>query len=188
MWPWEHALVGYIVLSLIVHLFRRRSPSGSEAVLVALASVLPDLIDKPLGWQYDVFASGYGLGHSILFAVPLSIAVLLLAAVVDRADLGTAFGVGYLLHLAGDVVPHYFLDGELPVEKLLWPVVATESSYPDGFSGTFVSYLRRYVAEVLAGEPAAYLLFALVSFGTALWIYDGLPGLRGPVGLLLRSR
>lgn len=58
MWPWEHMIGGYILYSLISHTVFRESPSGLDVLAVALASVLPDLIDKPPLWWYGIFDVG----------------------------------------------------------------------------------------------------------------------------------
>lgn len=190
MWPWEHAAIGYLAFSLCVNLLLRRSPSGREAVVVVFASVLPDLIDKPLGWQFGVFDSGYGVAHSVFFAVPLSLAVLLVAAAADRPLLGAAFGVGYLLHSPFDVVPVYLQEGSVPIERVLWPAMsAGGGDYEGGLAGTFVEYFRDYADQLLT-DPSGYLLgvVALVAFTGLLWLYDGMPGLREPVVYVLGRR
>jgi len=66
------------IFTVLSHLFRD-SPTGLEAFAVVLASVLPDLIDKPLAWEYGVFENGYAIGHSLFFAVPLAILVGMIA-------------------------------------------------------------------------------------------------------------
>lgn len=189
MWPWEHAVIGYVTYSIAVHLLRQRPPTGPETVTVVFASVLPDLVDKPLAWEFGVFPSGYGIAHSVFFAVPTSAAVLALTATVDRREIGAAFATGYLLHLPADVLPHYILDGRLPLSRVLWPVATTESSYPDGFAGTFRTYVTDSAAELLSGPPSLYVLAigGLMAFCVLLWVYDGMPGVREPA-LYLRER
>ena len=192
MWPWEHAIVGYLVFSLAVHLFRSRPPTDREAIAVVFASLLPDLIDKPLAWEFGVFSSGYGIGHSVFFAVPLSAAVVLLAIRTGRDGTGVAFATGYLLHLPADLFPH-LLNGRFPVERVLWPLATSESSYPDGFTGTFRTFLGDWLADLLTWPPSttvAVMAGGIVGCGL-LWAVDGLPGLRGPayaVRRLVRRR
>lgn len=98
MMPWEHSIVGYIKYSLFIHLLYRDSPTGIGTLLVVFASLLPDLLDKPLAWQFGIFADGggYALFHSVFLAVPLSIVVLLLAYYRGRPRIGWTFGVGYV--------------------------------------------------------------------------------------------
>ncbi|WP_290817868.1 metal-dependent hydrolase [Halovivax sp.] len=181
MWPWEHAIVGYVAYSLFCHLYYRDSPDGPEAFAVIFASVLPDLIDKPLAWEYGVFESGYALGHSIFVAVPLSIAVGLLARRWGRGRAGLAFAVGYLLHLPADVLDGYYRGDVVEFGILLWPVErgATYHEEP-GFADQFVHFLGQYRAELTGGDPSTYVLAQLGLAGLAalLWLYDGAPILR----------
>ncbi|MEY7847947.1 metal-dependent hydrolase [Natrarchaeobius sp. A-rgal3] len=181
MWPWEHAVVGYLAFSLFSRAYYRRAPTGLEAFAVVFASVLPDLIDKPLAWEFGVFESGYALGHSIFFAIPLSIAVSLLAKRAGRTSVGVAFGLGYLLHLPSDVLYHS-LDGEgLRTEVMLWPVDPIESpAEPVGFVGEFSRLFGNYQDALLAGDLSTYMWvqLGLAGFVFLLWLADGVPVLR----------
>ncbi|WP_306058210.1 metal-dependent hydrolase [Natronococcus wangiae] len=181
MWPWEHAIVGYLAYSLFRHAVYRESPKGLEAFAVVFASVLPDLIDKPLAWEYDVFGSGYALGHSILFAVPLSLAGGLLARRVGRPRAGIAFGVGYLLHLPSDVLDSYARNGVVQFGLMLWPIETSRaSSHGQGFTAYFMQLFEGYRSDLLAGDLSTYLRIqlGLVLFAFVLWLYDGAPVLR----------
>lgn len=187
MWPWEHAIVGYLAYSMVCHLYYRASPGGLEALAVVFASVLPDLIDKPLAWEYGVFETGYALGHSIFFAVPLAIVVGLFARSRGRTRTGIAFGVGYLLHLPADVLDTYLRGGRLDFDIVLWPLTASEGHYHDsGFLDRFVHYFSGYQQELLAGELTTYrwTQLGLATTALLLWLYDGAPVLRdGLLGL-----
>lgn len=181
MWPWEHVAFGYVVYSVLVHVGFRDSPGESEAVAVVLASLLPDLIDKPLAWQIGVFESGYALGHSIFFAGPVSLVAVGLAHVYGRTRVGLAFAVGYIMHLVGDVIPIYATRGVWSVDHLLWPVVVVEN--PLGHDGLFdgvVHNFEPYAAQILSGEVTPYLAlqFGLGLAAVGLWLLDGAPGFR----------
>ena len=181
MWPWEHAIVGYIAYSVFCHLVYRDSPTGVETIVVVFASVLPDIIDKPLAWEFGVFESGYALGHSIFFAVPLWIFVGLLTYAAGRPRLGWGFGIGYLLHLPADVIPIYFMRGEWQWERILWPVERTSGVPEDrGFVEQFFFLFDGYWAEVTSGDPSTYVWFqiGMTVFVVFLWMYDGAPVLR----------
>lgn len=172
--------MGYLVYSLFSHIYYRESPDGLEAFVVVFASVLPDLIDKPLAWEYGVFETGYALGHSIFFAVPLSIVVGLLAKRVERPRSGIAFGLGYLLHLPTDVIDGYYRDGVFEVSILLWPIERGASpghQHDPGFIDQFWNHFGQYLAELTAGDPSMYILaqFGMTLFVFLLWLYDGVP-------------
>lgn len=181
MWPWEHAILGYLSYSLVCHLLFRTSPGGLDAFAVVFASVLPDLIDKPLAWEFGVFEAGYAMGHSLFFAVPLSLLVGTIAYRAGRPLIALAFPIGYLLHLPGDILYSYASDGVLYVEIVLWPIaVAPGGSARQGFLEAFGSLFGRYVGTLLAGDVSTYvwLQFGLAVLAFLMWLYDGLPVLR----------
>ncbi|GAB7017395.1 metal-dependent hydrolase [Halostagnicola bangensis] len=181
MWPWEHAIMGYVVYSLFCHVYYRAPPGGLEAFAVVFASVLPDLIDKPLAWQYGIFESGYALGHSIFFAIPLSLAVGLLARSYGRTHAGIAFGFGYLVHLPADIIDGVVRDGYLEFGIVLWPFGSTRGhDHSVSFSEHFFSLLGTYYHELFSGDPSLYILaqFGIGLFAALLWLYDGAPVLR----------
>ncbi|EMA40905.1 metal-dependent hydrolase [Halobiforma nitratireducens] len=183
MWPWEHAIVGYLTYSLFCHAYYRDSPGGLEAFAVVFASVLPDIIDKPLAWEFGVFETGYALGHSIFFAGPLAIVVGLLARSWGRQRAGIAFGLGYLLHLPADIVDGYVRGGYLEFGIVLWPVrpIETPPTHShEGFLAEFVRLFAGYQEQLLAGDLSTYLWLQLgVGVLTALlWLSDGAPVLR----------
>ena len=180
MFPWEHAIVGYIAYSLVCHLVFRGSPSARESFLVVFGSLLPDLVDKPLAWQFGVFEGGYAIGHSIFFAVPISILVGLLAHRYGAGRASLAFVLGYLLHLPGDLISPYVERGDLAVEKLLWPIEQAGGTYSGGLIGGFLENFLPYLDQLLSLELSiyAFLQLGLMGCGFLLWIYDGMPILR----------
>jgi len=180
MWPWEHAAVGYLAYSLFCHTYYRESPGGLDAFAVLFGSVLPDLIDKPLAYQFGVFDTGYALGHSIFFAIPLAILVGIGARQLGRPRAGLAFAVGYLLHLPGDFVPHY-LRGSERFDRVLWPLrEAPGTTGTDGVADFTWMYFIDYWAALTSGDPPTYLVVqtGMVVFTGLLWLYDGAPVLR----------
>ncbi len=177
MWPWEHLAVGYLLFSPSVRLSAARAPTGVEAVVLAVATQLPDLIDKPLAWWLGVLPSGLSLGHSVFFAVPAVAVGGALAARAGVPGVGLAFGVGYLSHLAGDVLFNS-LGGRLRVGFLLWPLVSRPSREGTALIarvaalwGDFGAFLATPVGRLYLLAEAAVLLLA-----AALWVADGLPG------------
>lgn len=179
MMPWEHVAIGYVGFSLFVHAVYRDSPTAEETLVVGFASLLPDLIDKPLDWTFDVVSTGYAIGHSVLFAVPLTIVVGTLAFTRGRPRTGAAFGIGYLLHLPADVLPPYLRGGTLAIGRVLWPVRSYDrgsESFGEWFVDGFLPYLRAVVE--LEASPYAYGALAVVLASTLLWIYDGMPVVR----------
>ncbi|RKD97409.1 metal-dependent hydrolase [Halopiger aswanensis] len=181
MWPWEHAIVGYLVYSLVSRLYYRESPDGPEALAAVIASVLPDVIDKPLAWEFEVFETGYALGHSIFFAVPLGVAAGLLARSVGRTRAGIAFAIGYLLHLPSDILDGYLRGGVVYPEIVLWPVATVPTrSRAQGLFDQFFQFFARYRNELAAGDLSTYrtVQIALALGAVLVWLIDGAPVLR----------
>lgn len=180
MWPWEHVIFSYLLYSMVCRAYYRAPPGESEALVVAVAAVLPDLIDKPLAWQFGIFRTGYELGHSLFAAVPLAVCAGFVARRYRRPRVGLAFGIGYLSHLLGDVIPIYLSSGEWTVRHLLWPVVASEGQGHDGFAVGVKSELLPYLEPIVTLEPTPYLSaqLAIATGAVLLWILDGTPGWR----------
>ena len=184
MMPWEHVLVGYISYSLFVYAVYRDTPTSKESLVVIFASLLPDIIDKPLAWEFGVFASGHALAHSIFVATPVSIVVGWLASSRGRPRIGWAFAIGYLLHLLADVIPQYLFDGEVKLHRILWPIRREEggrdTNFRDEFMDNVVEYTLWLSEQVTSGDPDPYLFvfFGLGGLGVLLWIYDGMPVVR----------
>lgn len=180
MWPWEHLAFGYVLYSLFVRVRYRRTPESVPAVTAAVASVLPDLIDKPLAWTFGVFASGYSVAHSVFVGFPV---ILLVTAVLWRRGAtatGQALVVGYASHLVGDVIYPALIGNSVTISPLLWPLVSTPAAPTAGvFLERFGYYFARYLRIMLSPEYQIYLFFqialALLVFG--LWVRDGTPGL-----------
>lgn len=174
MLPWEHAAVAYVLYSLLVHARRGRGPTGLPVVVAGVASVLPDLVDKSLGWWLGVLPS-LGLGHSLFFAVPL---VLLTWAFVG-GRYAAPLGIGVFTHLAGDVFYKAVVAGRLAYEFMLWPLVEQPASEGGQFLSQFWYWMGYYAEFITSPEGMAYLGFEVALLGTALvlWIYDGFPGL-----------
>ena len=178
MWPWEHLAVGYLVVALGLRLGWHRSPDGWTAVAVALGTQFPDLVDKPLAWQFEVFQSGTSVAHSVFVAVPLSMLVVAVAWRLDRTVLGAAFAVGYLLHLPADAVYGIVYGNPISFEKLLWPVVTGPGPDHGSFLQNFAYYLSKFggVLETSAGRAIVAFELTLLGGTFLLWVADGLPG------------
>ena len=174
MLPWEHAAFAYVLYSMWVHARRGRRPGGLPVLVVGVASVLPDLIDKPLGWWIGMLPS-VGLGHSLFFAIP----VVLLAWAFASARYAVPLGVGLGSHLVGDVFFKAAVGGRLEYEFMFWPVVEQPVGEGGSFLAQFQYWMANYVEFVTSPEGMAYLGFEVALLGTAfvLWVYDGFPGL-----------
>ncbi|EMA59348.1 membrane-bound metal-dependent hydrolase [Halorubrum lipolyticum DSM 21995] len=173
-------LFAYVCYSTYVHGRYRSRPGDAPAVALAFGAVLPDLIDKPLAWEFDVFSTGYAAAHSVFIGVPAVLAVYAIAERRRAGASGGAFLIGYVLHLVGDVLPASLSSGRLELSPVLWPIA---DSVPGPDRGSFVDgvygLLTEYVARLLTLEltPVIALQLGSVVLGVALWLADGRPGL-----------
>lgn len=181
MWPWEHLACGYLAFSLLSRVVGDGRPTGRQAVAVAVGSQFPDLVDKPLGWGTTLLPSGISLAHSLLFAVPTSVAVVLVARRLGAAGVGWAFAVGYLAHLPGDVVYPMALGAPPRLAFLLWPLIPAPASAPVAIPAYVWHLLDRFLDLLATPRGRVYLVAELCLLGgTALvWLLDGHPPLSG---------
>jgi len=179
MWPWEHLAFGYVLYSLYTHLRHGESPRGLPVLALAFATQFPDLVDKPLAWTLHVLPGGRTLAHTLFVALPLSAGAILVARRERLPAVGTAFAVGYLSHLLGDVVYPLALGLPVGVGFLFWPVVPAPTG---GVEHGVVELLRRYATQYLADmAPGRLFVYVGLELGLllgafGLWIRDGLPG------------
>ena len=179
MWPWGHLAFGYVFYSLVSRLWFDEPPRGPAVYVLAIATQIPDLVDKPLSWVFGVIPTGYSVAHSVFVAVPLGVAVALLAWRRDHLGAGIAFVVGYWSHLLGDLVVGVATSQPNVLGRVLWPVV-TLSPYAErmGAIDRALHYLVQFVAQIRTGDDPTLLLVYLGPFAVAflVWIVDGMPG------------
>jgi hypothetical protein len=170
MWPWGHLAAGYLVYRVIG---RGRAQETAPLIALAVGTQLPDLIDKPFAWTIPILPNGRSLGHSLVLALPLLVGLIL---VLDgrRRRAVAALATGYLTHLGTDAL-YPALAGEwYYVGFLGWPLVPP-IEYPTASSGIIEHFLA---FELTVRSGFEILLFVVA---VALWIYDGVPGLRATI-------
>lgn len=179
MWPWEHAALGYLLFSLGLRLSGRNPPTDAAAFVLLFATLLPDLVDKPLSWGLGVFPTGYALAHSVFLALPVGLLVVVWGVHAGRHRLGIAFSVGYWSHLAADVLDPLRY-GEPPApRRVLWPAVTGAPYEQDLGLGRGLAYLGDFLVSLGSLDPITLVVvYLLLPLGTvALWVSDGVPGL-----------
>lgn len=178
MWPWGHLAVGYLLYSPLRRLTTPGVPTGREVLVLAIATQIPDLVDKPLAWGLGVFPSGYAVAHSIFVAGPLGLVALVVAARVDRPTYGLAYLVGHWSHLAGDVVVALALDNPYSISRVLWPLIVLPGSHTSLGTIEQIQYYFGAFLSVLAspeGPTVFVLFFGPLATALALWLVDGAP-------------
>ncbi|WP_299266420.1 metal-dependent hydrolase [Halorientalis sp.] len=170
MWPWGHAAVGYLLYTAYRRSRFDLRPNGVAVVALAVGTQLPDLIDKPLAWQFAILPNGRSFGHSLLIAAALLLALWLVARRLSARESGVAFGIGYLGHLFGDAL-YPALAGEFyDIGFLGWPLIpAIEYELATG------GFLDNLFALDLG--PLALFELGLTVVAVALWYRHGVPGL-----------
>ncbi|SEW03629.1 metal-dependent hydrolase [Natrinema salifodinae] len=170
MWPWGHLAVAYLLYTIVTHRRFGRTPRAIPAIAVAIGSQTPDLIDKPLAWNFGILPGGRTLAHSLFVVALLVPAVLVLADRLDRRPVGVAFLLGYCSHLLADIPPAVFSGEFAYAAYLLWPAV--EQPPEDPVAGILDAFLHYY-----AMGPYEWLQFGLLAVAAIAWYRDGAPGL-----------
>lgn len=157
MMPLGHAAVGYLLY--VPYAVRRRvDPHGGPLLALLFGTQFPDLADKPLGWSLGVLPSGRSLAHSLLTATVVLAVVLYAARRRGRWYWGTAFGIGYVSHLAADSVLPALRGRPDRLTNLGWPLLPP----PDyGAEHGFGSYFAGLYARLVAGDVSPFLGFQL---------------------------
>jgi inner membrane protein len=107
-------------------------------------SILPDIIDKPVGWLFlkDLFSSGRIFSHTLLF--------LVLLAVIGAVLYKTKHQV-WMLSLAVGTAFHLLLDGMWAIPgTLFWPLLGLH------FSSRVVHGWLGWMFDVVFSNPAIY--------------------------------
>jgi membrane-bound metal-dependent hydrolase YbcI (DUF457 family) len=121
--PVGHFLVAAIPVVVYVFLRDRELPSRKLAFVVLVGSQFPDLIDKPLAYQFFLIPNGRMFAHSLVIAIPLSIAVLLFVRRTGHTREGLAFGFAYLSHIVADFRRMLLRADPQFSPNVLWPLV-----------------------------------------------------------------
>lgn len=183
-------MFAYVLYSAYSRAWLQRPPGDRAALVVPVAAILPDLIDKPLAWQLSVLPAGRSLAHSLLFAVPAVVAVLLVARHLGATDAGRAFAVAYLSHLPADsFYPAITTGVRVDLRYLLWPLVPVDPVPTRSFLDRLVEIVLEFSAFVSGPEGWRFVAVqaVLVSLTLGIWLYDGTPGI-APVRRVFRVR
>ena len=170
MLPWGHAALGYLVYSVYVRWRHGRPPIGLTVVALGIGTQFPDLIDKPLTWTVPLLPYGRSLAHSLVAFGILCTVLRVWFRYPDQRALTEAFTLGYATHVVGDGVAPALAGDYTALGYLFWPVTAVPASPgAESFIAFFVT---------LTVTPIHLFGIVLTVVAIALWIVDGLPGVR----------
>lgn len=169
MWPMGHVAIAYLSYVGSTRLRAVGRPAAGPILLVCFGALVPDLVDKPLGWYTGVLPTGRSLTHSLLVLVALALVVYLLLRGRDRGEYGLAFGVGAISHPLADALPVLW-SPDATASFLLWPFLTVEP-----YEGAVPNPFDMLLATL--SEPYFLAEFVLFGLALALWRADGYPGL-----------
>ena len=189
MWPWGHLAVGYVAFSAFVRVQPETELSDRAVIVLAVATQLPDLVDKPLAWQFGLLNDGIDVAHSLLVGLPLALTVGLVLWNTRRRQLGAAVVIGYGSHVLADILFGALFSESPVLTAFLWPLYGTSPSTTPGLGPkvwALLSNSRALLGTAMGRTYFALEVLLLVST-VALWVADGVPGL-GPVRRLGRRQ
>lgn len=187
MWPWGHLALGYLCYAGYRGLWSWKTPSGWPVILLAFGTQFPDLIDKPLAYWLAILPEGRSLTHSLLIAVPLCLAIYLLARRYQQGELGMGFAIGWGSHLIGDAVNPVMKGSYHEVTFLVWPLLPI----PDYEASDFLFHAQKLLVELInlnsqrlmsPGDEPFILQIWLSILVFVLWVAQGMP----PAGMFRR--
>jgi hypothetical protein len=178
MWPWGHLAVGYVAFSAFVRLGLRSRPSDRGVLVLAVATQLPDLVDKPLAWQFGLLNNGVGVAHSLLVGVPAALALGIALGFRGYPELGAGVAIGYGSHVLGDLLFAALFSQPPILPAFLWPVYTTPAAAAPGLGAKTWQLLLDSLALFGGGMGRTYVLLEVLLIGgtVVLWILDGKPG------------
>lgn len=121
--PVEHLLVAAIPVVTYVLIRDRAAPTRKLLYVVFVGSLFPDLIDKPLAYQWFLIPTGRAFAHSPLVAVPVSLGILLIGRRTDHVREGFVFVFAYVTHIVADFWFLWDYPASNHLQYLLWPLV-----------------------------------------------------------------
>jgi inner membrane protein len=147
-------------LTMLIVWFVMRGNTRIDYRIVAVASLIPDLIDKPLGRIFfrDIYESGRLYGHTLLLNVALFCVLFFMRGKAKRTF--TLIPISSLLHLAEDGMWNH-------PTVFWWPLFGTD--FPkvpqDGGFLQLFNPLRHPGQFVLEGVGLAVIAWLLASHG-----------------------
>ena len=136
--------------------FFRSLANHMDIRFLLVGSMLPDIIDKPIGVYlfWETFSSGRIFSHTLLFLVLVTVAGLLIRRYSGKTW-GLALSFGTFLHLILDQM------WEMP-KTLLWPIFGI------AFEGMDPTYWLGNILQALLREPEVYVP-EIIGFVVLVW-------------------
>ena len=155
--------------------FFRSLANSMDIRFLLVGSMLPDIIDKPIGIYLfrETFSSGRIFSHTLLFLVSVTVAGLLIRRYSGKT-LGLALSFGTFLHLILDQM------WEMP-KTLLWPIFGI------AFERIETTYWLGNILQALLREPEVYVP-EIIGFVVFVWFVWELLHRRAIIKFLRQGR
>jgi len=136
VFPPEHFLVAFIPLLTYIIVRDKQFPDRRFVAVVFAGTQFPDLIDKPLAYQFGIIPSGRVFMHSLPTAIPVLLVVGFYGWKTNRVRLGAAFVFSHLSHLLADNRRMLIQQNPQIPPELLWPFASIERQITPHWAGT----------------------------------------------------
>ena len=157
-----HVGIALGVAFALVRILKKSPDPKTFIIIVGVAAVLPDLIDKPIGLLYGFQGGGRLFAHTLLFSAIVMAVSLIAWRVATRRELAISllplfFTLAVWIHLVLDLM------WEVP-EVLLWPAYGL--GFPTGeFSWGHLTASPYAMAGEVAGAIILVYLALLLFLG-----------------------
>jgi hypothetical protein len=174
MWPWGHLAVAYLSYVIVVRL-RGENQQYLPLVAVIIGSQLPDIVDKPLAWSFEILPAGRSLMHSLITVLLVVTVVYWVSQRFQRENIAIGLGIGMVSHILVDPDPSVvigLLQGQWSQSQwmmyLLWPLLPVPP-YPSD-----LSFIQVFLSFRL--NPFEIFEFILFAVAVIVWIRSDTPG------------
>jgi hypothetical protein len=180
MWPWGHFAVAYLLYVGIVRL-RGHQQRLLPLVAVIIGSQLPDLVDKPLAWTFEILPAGRSLMHSLITVLVVVTVAYWGSQRLQQEDMAIGLSIGMVSHIFVDPDPSVMIGllqghlGQLQwTTYLLWPLLPVPPYRSD------LSSMQVFLSFRL--DPFEIFEFILFAVAVIVWFRSDAPILRTGLG------
>lgn len=165
MMPWGHVGAGYLLYTWYSVYKPNLDPHSGALATLLFGTQFPDLIDKPLGWTFDILPSGRSLAHSLITATIVIVLTLYIADRLGQWYLGTAFSIGYLSHLATDSLQPAIKGQEELLTNLGWPILSPPAY---GEEKGITAHFTEIQSDISQGQVGIFFWLQIILFVAAI--------------------
>ncbi len=125
-----------------------------------MATQLPDLIDKPLGWTFGVLPNGRMFAHSLVVVLPGFTLGCVLASRRDLVRPASLVSLAYPSHIVGEFYPVLWLGTDYNFfPNLIWPLLPANPN----LSPSFAAHAPPTIASLVLPSWVFLLVFGYIA-------------------------